>query len=383
MTRWHDVRLADHCEIVSGATPRRDHPEYWGGDIAWVTPKDLRGLDGPVLEDTPEKITKAGYKSCSTRLLPMGSVLFSSRAPIGLVAITGREMCTNQGFKSLIPGADVDAGYLYWCLKRQAPLIAARSSGTTFSEISRKGMERIKIPLPPLPEQREIAAILDKAHAIRRKRQQTLDLADQFLRSAFLDMFGDPVTNPMGWERRTLGEMINFVGGSQPPKETFTYEPSEETVRLVQIRDFKSDRYKTYIPKALARRPFNKDDVMIARYGPPVFQILTGLSGSYNVALMKAEPIGLLEKRFVFHLLSHPSVNAAVVAQSERTAGQSGVNLQFLNNYPAYLPPPGEQHRFAAIDNSVGQQTARQRAHLAGLETLSASLQSRAFRGEL
>lgn len=281
----------------------------------------------------------------------------------------------------------IDRDYLERFLRspRALAFYSAKLRSTTARRRSlpRETFLSMPVPLPPLSEQRRIAAILDKADAVRRKRQQTLDLADQFLRSAFLDLFGDPVTNPMGWERRTLGEMINFVGGSQPPKETFTYEPSEETVRLVQIRDFKSDRYKTYIPKALARRPFNKDDVMIARYGPPVFQILTGLSGSYNVALMKAEPIGQLEKRFVFHLLSHPSVNAAVVAQSERTAGQSGVNLQFLNNYPAYLPPPGEQHRFAAIDNSVGQQTARQRAHLAGLETLSASLQSRAFRGEL
>ena len=122
---------------------------------------------------------------------------------------------------------------------------------------------------------------------------------------------------------------------------------------------------------------------MIARYGPPVFQILTGLSGTYNVALMKAEPVGKVEKRFVFHLLSHPAINAAVVAQSERTAGQSGVNLNFLNNYSTYCPPPALQRRFAAIVESAEQQKTRLRAHLTELDTLFASLQDRAFKGAL
>ena len=242
---------------------------------------------------------------------------------------------------------------------------------------------KLRIPLPPLAEQRRIAGILDAADALRAKRRESLAQLDTLLQSTFLDMFGDPVTNPKGWDRRTLGEIINFVGGSQPPKTTFTYEPSEGTVRLVQIRDFKSDRFKTYIPEDLARRRFDSDDVMIARYGPPVFQILRGLSGSYNVALMKAEPIGKIEKLFIFHLLSHPAINNAVVARSVRTAGQTGVNLQFLNKYPAYLPPLELQHRFAAIVESVEQQRASQRTHLDELDNLIASLQSRAFRGDL
>lgn len=122
---------------------------------------------------------------------------------------------------------------------------------------------------------------------------------------------------------------------------------------------------------------------MIARYGPPVFQILMGLSGSYNVALMKAEPLGTIEKRFIFHLLSHPSINKAVVAQSERTAGQTGVNLQFLNKYPTYIPPLDLQRRFATAVESVEGQKDLQRAHLAELDTLFSSLQQRAFNGGL
>ncbi|MDZ7839627.1 MAG: restriction endonuclease subunit S [Gammaproteobacteria bacterium] len=258
-----------------------------------------------------------------------------------------------------------------------------RQTAERRGKIPRDKFLELPIPLPPLAEQKRIAGILDAADALRARRREALAQLDTLLQSTFLDMFGDPVTNPMGWHRKTLGEIINFVGGSQPPKTTFTYEPSEGTVRLVQIRDFKTDSFKTYIPEELARRRFDSDDVMIARYGPPVFQILRGLSGSYNVALMKAEPIGRIEKLFIFHLLSHPAINNAVVAQSVRTAGQTGVNLQFLNNYPAYLPPLDLQRRFAVIVESIEQQKARQRAHLDELDILFASLQSHAFRGDL
>lgn len=153
--------LGKCCEVVSGATPRRDRQEYWDGDIPWVTPKELGSLEDTVLRQTEESITEAGFKSCSTRMLPAGSVLFSSRAPIGLVAIAGIELCTNQGFKSFIPGPDVDSGYLYWWLKHHAAAIAQRGNGTTFAEISKEGIERVPIALP-LAEQRRVAAVLNR-----------------------------------------------------------------------------------------------------------------------------------------------------------------------------------------------------------------------------
>jgi type I restriction enzyme S subunit len=167
---WRLEPLGDCCEIVSGATPRREVPNYWGGSIPWVTPKDISDLDEAVFSDPPESITEEGYRSCSTRLVPIGSILFSSRAPIGLMAIAGRSMCTNQGFKSVVPGPEVDSHYLYYCLKRLVPRIQAMGNGATFKEVSKEVMERVEIPLPPhRSDQESIAAILDKADAIRRR----------------------------------------------------------------------------------------------------------------------------------------------------------------------------------------------------------------------
>ncbi|MBA3386233.1 MAG: hypothetical protein H0T95_06380 [Chthoniobacterales bacterium] len=168
-------------------------------------------------------------------------------------------------------------------------------------------------------EQRRIAEVLDRAEALRAKRRVALAQIDFLTQSLFFDLFGDPATNPKGWPKTTLGEIIEFVGGSQPPRETFTYEPSSDTVRLVQIRDFRTDAFKTLIPKELARRFFEADDVMIGRYGPPVFQILRGLSGSYNVAFMKALPRGeVLKDSFSTYCKNNAFIHSSSDALSGR-----------------------------------------------------------------
>jgi type I restriction enzyme S subunit len=241
----------------------------------------------------------------------------------------------------------------------------------------------LKIPLPSLPEQRRIVAILDKADALRAKRREAIAKLDQLLQSVFLDMFGDPVTNLKGWPVHTLEQVVKFTGGSQPPKTVFKDFAALGYVRLVQIRDFRTDKYLTYIPEDLARRRFNKHDVMIGRYGPPVFQIFRGLEGSYNVALMKAEPKVGLERDFLFHLLKSASLQSMVIANSERSAGQSGVNLDFLHAIEIGVPPVVLQQKFAAIGEVLAKQAIEYSSALACAQQLFNSLQQRAFTGKL
>ncbi|POD72441.1 hypothetical protein BKM17_20755 [Pseudomonas syringae group genomosp. 3] len=211
---WPLAKLRECCEVVGGATPKREVLEYWdSADVPWVTPKDVSGLASSTLEDAPEYISEAGFKSCSTSMLPKGSVLVTSRAPIGNIAIAGRDLSTNQGFKSLVPSERVDGLYLYYCMRHSSQRLQALGNGATFKEVSKKIVEEFEIPLPPLPEQKRIAAILDKADAIRRKRQQAIQLADDFLRAVFLDMFGDPNSNPKGADILSMTEVFNITTG--------------------------------------------------------------------------------------------------------------------------------------------------------------------------
>lgn len=202
-------------------------------------------------------------------MLPKGSILLTSRAPIGNVAIAGRGMCTNQGFKSLVPGEKIDTNYLYYCICFLSPQLQALGNGATFKEVNKKIVESFKIPLPPLEEQKRIAAILDKADAIRRKRQQAIDLADQFLRSVFLDMFGDPVTNPKGFPFGTVRDLICEAkyGTSGKASETVGEYP---ILRMGNITyeggwDFSSLKYIDLTEDEKPKYLVNKGDLLFNR----------------------------------------------------------------------------------------------------------------------
>ena len=159
-----------------------------------------------------------------------------------------------------------------------------------------------------------------------------------------------------------LTEVVNFIGGSQPPKSVFSDIKKDGYVRLIQIRDYKSDNYIVYINEDSTKKFCTEDDIMIGRYGPPVFQILRGISGAYNVALMKAEPkIDEVSKEYLFRFLQNPSIQNYIIGLSQRSAGQSGVNKEALEQYEILLPSLIEQQRivskldllFEKIDKSI------------------------------
>ncbi|OBT31675.1 restriction endonuclease subunit S [Vibrio splendidus] len=378
---WPLVKFKDIANVVTGSTPKKN-TEYFDGEVPFVTPGDL----GVVSEVTTTARTLTREGAATVRCIPAGSVMVCCiGATIGKVGYTNQKVASNQQINSLVVDTSkADPKYVYYyCLTLKPKLISA-SSSTTMPIVNKSTFAEFEIPLPPLAEQKRIAAILDKADAIRQKRKQAIDLADEFLRSVFLDMFGDPVSNPKGWETKRMGDVIEFKGGHQPPKSTFKYEPEQGYVRLIQIRDFKTDKYKTYIPEDKARRIFDVDDVMIARYGPPVFQILKGLSGSYNVALMKASPKNdSFLKSFIFYLLQLPAYHDVIVANSERTAGQTGVNLELLNNFTVPVPSLSQQQDIMAHMVRLETIIDKFNVQLTDAEELFSSLSQKAFSGEL
>jgi type I restriction enzyme, S subunit len=155
LSKWPEVALGDCCEVVGGATPKTGEPTYWDGEIDWATPKDLSNLNSAYIRSTPRKLTDVGLQSCSAALLPADSVLLSSRAPIGHVAINTVPMATNQGFKSLIPDkSQVDSKYLFYWLRANNNYLQSLGRGATFKEVSKRIVQKITVPLPPLEEQR-------------------------------------------------------------------------------------------------------------------------------------------------------------------------------------------------------------------------------------
>lgn len=162
MVEWKKCTIADLGTVVGGATPSTKKVEnYEGGTIAWITPKDLAGYTDRYIWHGERNITDSGLHSCSAKMMPAHSILFSSRAPIGYVAIAGQEMCTNQGFKSVVPNDNTDYMFLYYLLKYNKDKIETMGSGTTFKEVSGSTMKGIEVTVPEsLDTQRKIASVL-------------------------------------------------------------------------------------------------------------------------------------------------------------------------------------------------------------------------------
>lgn len=206
------VRLGEVCTIVSGTTPRSDNSAYWGGTINWVTPAELTD-EKPIVFETQRKITEKAVRATGLKMFPAGTVLLSSRAPIGKVAIAGVEMCCNQGFKNLICSKQVYNMYLFQLLKSKTNYLNSLGRGATFKELSKGIVEEIEIELPSLPEQRHIAVVLDRIDSLIANYRRQLNLLDTLAQSRFHELFGDAVTNTKKWPLRKLPDIAEYHNG--------------------------------------------------------------------------------------------------------------------------------------------------------------------------
>ncbi|EAH5484877.1 restriction endonuclease subunit S [Campylobacter coli] len=208
MNNWKKCKLGDIAEVVGGGTPSTKVDEYWNGDIAWITPKDLTSYNKVFISKGARSITKLGLSQSSAKLMPKGTVLLTSRAPIGYIAIAENEISTNQGFKSLIPKENLTTSkFLYYWLKNNVEYLKNLSVGTTFAEISGQIVKEVEILLPPLEEQRQIATILssidDKIELLHEQNKTLEELAQTFFVNWFKDREFDS----------TIGDFISIQNG--------------------------------------------------------------------------------------------------------------------------------------------------------------------------
>ncbi len=242
MIEWKTVTLSDLGEIVGGATPATSREDYYNGDIPWLTPKDLAGYTGRYIRRGERNITQAGLKSCSTKLLPKNTVLFSSRAPIGYTAIAENYICTNQGFKSIVPNAHVSPLFLYYLLRYYKDEIEARGSGTTFKEVSASTMRSIRVRVPvSLGDQENIAGILDSLDSKIELNQRINDNLERQAQATFQELFLD---NPCpDWMEGTVSDLGTVVGGSTPSKAKPEYY-TDQGIAWITPKDLSINKSK-------------------------------------------------------------------------------------------------------------------------------------------
>lgn len=192
MSSWREFKLGDITEVIGGGTPKTSIAEYWNGNIPWLTPRDLTGYTKVYISHGERFITNDGLKSSSAKIMPKGTVLLTSRAPIGYVAIAENEVCTNQGFKSLVPNIEfLNSEFLYYWLKANTDYLQQLGTGTTFAEISGSVVKDIDISLPPTEEQKAIAEVLssldDKIDLLHRQNKTLEQLAQTLFRQWFIE----------------------------------------------------------------------------------------------------------------------------------------------------------------------------------------------------
>lgn len=223
---WEYKKLGEVCEVVTGTTPKTNIPEYWGKGHYWVTPAELNDTT-VYIDKTERQITDEALSKTKLRLLPVGTVLLSSRAPIGKVAIANAEMYCNQGFKNCICSEAIYNKYLFYFLRLKKDYLNSLGRGATFKEISKSIVESIKIPLPPKSTQLAIVSELDKINELIRLKKEQLKDFDNLAQSLFYEMFGDPVENEKGWEVKKLGEICEIFAGGDKPKDMCEIQNNE------------------------------------------------------------------------------------------------------------------------------------------------------------
>lgn len=202
------AKLGEICTIVSGTTPKSNHPEYWDGDINWITPAELND-NTTIIYESQRKITDQAVNESSLKSFPAGTVILSSRAPIGKVAIAGVEMYCNQGFKNLICSEKIYNKYLFWFLRGKTDYLNSLGRGATFKEISKTIVENIDIPLPSIEKQKEITSILDKVSNLISLRKHQLAKLDELVKARFVEMFGDVIRNNRIWPLYTFSDIAS------------------------------------------------------------------------------------------------------------------------------------------------------------------------------
>ena len=326
-------------------------------------------------------------------MLPEGAVMMCCIGTLGKIGIAGRSLATNQQINSVVFDRTlVFPKFGYYACRLLKPAMECMAPATTLPIISKSKFQELQIPLPPLAEQKRIAAILDAADALRTKRREALAQLDALLQSTFLTLFGDPLTNPMGWPVVTIGDLLSSTAYGTS-KKAHEEESGFPCLRMNNITyaggwDFSSLKYVDLESKEVSKNTVQKGQILFNRTNS---KELVGKTAVYR----RDEPMAFAgylvrgitnaeaDAEYISAFLNLPQGKTILQGMCKSIVGMANINAQEFKSISLPKPPLALQQRFAAVVKSVECQKVVQHAHLAELDALFAALQHRAFRGEL
>lgn len=390
---WQEKTLGEVCEIISGTTPDTSNNEFWGKGNYWITPAEINE-DSLYINGTARTITNRAVECCSLRKMPRGTVLFSSRAPIGKIAISNVDVLyCNQGFKNFICSKNINNKFLYYFLFKNKKYLISLGKGTTFKEVSKSIISVVNIQYPPLPEQERIVAKLDKAFEaidkVKANAEQNLnntkELFNNTLDSKIRTLYKNSST-------QKLSEVCDVRDGTHDSPK-YLDKRGHPFVTSKNLKNDKIDMEKiTYISdsdfeKINERSKVDIGDVlfaMIGTIGNPVVITEEPDFAIKNVALFKN--INKLEPQYLKFLLKSPSVLLKMQLEANGTT-QKFVSLKYLRNFMVPVPSLSEQQKIVEKLDALQEQTKKLEQiytqKIKECDELKQSILQKAFRGEL
>lgn len=382
------VKLGTICDIQAGGTPSRAEPVYWkNGTIPWVKISDF---DGGNVRTTEESITQEGLDNSSAKLFPKGTILYTIFATLGEVAVLQMEAATNQAIAGLhLHDERIDAAYLYYFLISIKEKVLRLGRGVTQNNINLKILRNIDVPVPPLAEQQRIVRELQQVGALLANRRQVDEKLAELPKARFVEMFGDPVVNPMGWEKHRLDELGTCKNGMN-----FHNGDSGVELHCLGVGDFKNHSVITdcqILPKvSLNQIPsqdylLKDDDIVFVRSNGnkdlvgrclAVYPKNTPTTFSGFCIRFRADERSPITTEYLLSVLKTSGIRSMMAG---RGANIQNLNQKMLSALPIPLPPLDLQRRFAAFARACAAQRAACARQIAVLETLRGKLLQDAF----
>ena len=383
------MRLGEVCHIGSGGTPSRRKPNYYTGNIPWAKISDIENSKNGILTDTEENISVEGLKSIGNRIFPEGTLLFAMYGSIGKVAITGRELATNQAILGIRPKDEnqIHLPYLKVWFERNKQKLISQGRGVALQNLSATIIRNLEISFPSFIDQVFIANFLSHAENLITKRKESIRLLDEFLKSTFFDMFGDPVKNEKRFRITELGELGSWKSGGTPSrakKEYFNgnvYWLTSGELNEMYVSDSKEKISTDAISNS------NTKEI-------PIYSLLLGM---YDTAALKSSinlKIVTCNQAIAYARLNDTLCNTVFVYFSiqigkeffrsqQRGVRQKNMNLSMIKGLKISLPPLLLQTKFANIVEKTETLKIQYKSSLQEFENLYGSLSQRAFKGEL
>jgi len=346
-------------------------------------------LNDGTVSQTEEHITEAAISNSSAKIFPSGTLLIALYgATVGKLGVLKIDAATNQAVCAIFTKGNIERDFLFYYLLKQRERLVERRTGGAQPNISQEIIRELEVPFPPLPEQQRIAEVLFKADRLRRLRRTARELSDTYLQSVFLEMFGDPVSNPMGWEIKGVGSQIRSIryGTGSPP----LYQ--EEGIPFIRATNIKGGTVQTEglvhiskdAAKEIAKCKVSAGDLILVRSGvntgdcaliPPEYD---GAYAAYDLIIEVSYP-----QNYYYNFIINSGYGKSIIQPLSRRAGQPHINAEQVKSLQFPSPPTSLQKEFAQVAQRFERLRVQQREAERQSEHLFQTLLHRAFRGEM